>query len=289
MFSAWDMVLAACVGGFVCAGLLWFCMNPPKGKWEPIEDLPEEFPSAGPHIPEYVPDLERMQVRDAEFERLEEEQRIENEREKQTLENHIKSLLRSGYVMVDGIARRYSFCIGEAETTPFGKMYYNNEDNGECLQVEIHDQRRITQPPEWYDMIHDCYTLIDGVKSLCYAVMLSNGVEQDAIERPLRLVYHDHSYLPVIKVYTDMSWFDDLRWQGPVIVTGHTGQALGIVPTTKPCDVHLLMEEALTKAAPFLNGIPSDYDGHKQLSEGLTELRNAIKETSGHAKEVEEA
>lgn len=262
--------------------------DPKRMAFTNIEVLPKEFPNSGPHIPEYVYDPEMARERDEQLERLNEEQRIENEREKQTLENHIKSLLRSGYVMVDGIVRRYSFCIGEAETTPYGKMYYRSESTDECLPIEIMDQRRITQPPEWYDLIHDCYDLIDGVKSLCYALALSNGVEQDTIERPLRLVYHDQSYLPVIRVYTNMSWFDDHRWWGPVIVTGHNGQAMGIVPANKPCDVHLLMEEALTKADPFLNNIPADFDSHEKLILTLLDLRNAVKEAGCHAKEVQE-
>jgi hypothetical protein len=218
-----------------------------------------------------------------------EEQRIEDEREKVTLEKHIKSLMRAGYVMVDGIPRRYLFCLEEGEKTPFGNMYYRNEEPEECLSIEIRDQRRITQPPEWYDLISDCYKLVDGVKSLRYALMLSMGVEQDTIERPLRLVFYDNGYMPVIKVYTDMSWFDDQRWGGPVIIVGHNGQAMGIVPAMKPYDVHLLMEEVVAKALPFMDAMPSDYDGHMQLSQGIAELHAAIKEAGCHAKEVEEA
>jgi hypothetical protein len=263
--------------------------DPKRMNFTSIDALPAEFPSSGPHVPDYVCDPEKARERDEQVERLNEEQRIEDEREKVTLEKHIKSLMRAGYVMVDGIPRRYLFCLEEGEKTPFGNMYYRNEEPEECLSIEIRDQRRITQPPEWYDLISDCYKLVDGVKSLRYALMLSMGVEQDTIERPLRLVFYDNGYMPVIKVYTDMSWFDDQRWGGPVIIVGHNGQAMGIVPAMKPYDVHLLMEEVVAKALPFMDAMPSDYDGHMQLSQGIAELHAAIKEAGCHAKEVEEA
>lgn len=319
MEYTFGQLLLTYIGGVIAGGMLVYFIMRERVEWPseaPLDDpkrmnftsidaLPKEFPAGTLHAPTWDPEKETADehvdsLAAPEFdpmsaheryeaaERANEEQRIEDEREKDTLENHIKAHLRSGYVMVDGVARRFSFCLAEGEKTPFGKMFYRNEEPEECLSIYIDDQRRITQPPEWYDMISDCYRLVDGVKSLRYALMLSNGAEQDAIERPLRLVYHDHSYLPVIKVYTDMSWFDDLRWQGPVIVTGHNGQAMGIVPSTKPYGVHLLMEEALTKADPFLNAMPADCDGHKELVEGLVELRNAIKEAGCHAKEVEE-
>lgn len=239
--------------------------------------------------PNFFPEITQEDLdRHRAAEREDEEQRIENEREKDTLENHIKANMRAGYVMVDGIPFEYAFCIGEAETTPFGKMFIRNRETESRDPIEIFDQRRITRPPEWYDMIHDCYKLVNTIESLRYALALSMGAEKDAIERPLRLAYHDDDYLPVIKVYTNMSWFDDQRWQGPVIVAGHNGQAMGIVPKHKPYAVQFLMEQVVAQALPFMDAIPTDYEGHMQLSQGIAELHVAIKEAGCHAEEVKE-
>lgn len=306
MEYTFGQLLLTCIGGVIAGGMLVYFIMRERVEWPsevPLDDpkrmnftnidaLPSEFPPSGPHIPDYVYDPEMARERDEQLERLNEERRIYNESEKQTLDKHIKSLLKGGYVLVDDKPLRFAFCLSEGDTQPHADMYYYTYDaNGyqsECVAIHIDDQRRITSPPDWYEMINDCYKLVDGIQSLCYALSMVSGVEDEAIERPLRLVFHDDGYLPVIKVYKDMSWFDDLRWQGPVIVTGSNGQAMGIVPTHKPGEVHLIMEEVVANALPFMDAMSCDHEAHMALSKSIAELHAAIKEAGCHAKEVQE-
>jgi hypothetical protein len=248
MYSAWDMALAACTGGIVFAALTWVCLQPPKRKEVSAEDLREILPTS----------VEQHDLPE------------------KTLKEHIESLLVGGYFLLDEVPVRYQFCIGAADTTPFGRVYFHDDSGREY--AEITDQGRITAAPGWYAQLEACESLTGNIKDLIDTLQLVKDLPTDTYERPFQVVQHNGYTRPVLRVYKDMTWFEDRRWTGPVIVANDDGKAEGIIPSEKVRTLEDAVKELYVQACTFWQVIPPKHHRHQELSKQYNTAQTTVKE-----------